>query len=153
MTEDKKGELLALAERCEAAQQGGWTLNNALWLAVGEEMGGDWAPKTRAPVRPSEIIGGRTMADAVFYFVEDAGGVAYSWHVPDFTSSLDAAMTLVDGVLLNLSDIGADGLPYAVVGNPVDATEGRGIARTLPLTLAAAALRARATTPPVESRP
>ena len=37
-----------------------------------------------------------------------------------YTASLDAAMTLVNGVgvLMNLSDIGADGLPMARVGCP-----------------------------------
>lgn len=39
---------------------------------------------------------------------------------PAYTASLDAAMTLVNGVgvLMNLSDIGADGLPMARVGCP-----------------------------------
>jgi hypothetical protein len=77
--------------------------------------------------------------------------------VPAYTASLDAAMTLLDqyGVLLHLSDIGADGLPYARVGRPdldeapiftgissgvaKDATPTSGLA----LALCAAALRAR----------
>ncbi|MET0439148.1 MAG: hypothetical protein ABW043_16810 [Devosia sp.] len=75
-----------------------------------------------------------------------------------YTASIDAAMTLLDqyGVLMHLSDIGADGLPYARVGRPdlfeepniftgissgiaKDATPTSGLA----LALCAAALRAR----------
>lgn len=75
-----------------------------------------------------------------------------------YTASLDAAMTLVDGVgvLLGLSDIGADGLPLARVGIPhlPDAPVFTGIAscimtKTAPvaglaLAVTAAALKARA---------
>ena len=67
----------------------------------------------------------------------------------DPTSSLDAAMTLIDrcGVLLHLSDIGADGLPLCNIGDSVTAKEFKGIATAnLALAVCAAALRARAAT-------
>lgn len=42
------------------------------------------------------------------------------FNAPKYTASLDAAMTLADGigVLMALSDIGADGLPLARVARP-----------------------------------
>jgi len=79
---------------------------------------------------------------------------------PAYTASLDAAMSLIDnfGVLMHLSDIGADGLPLARVGCPgldgvpifvgiascimTDTAPCAGLA----LALCAAAIRARATT-------
>ncbi|MFS0736964.1 hypothetical protein ABC347_07930 [Sphingomonas sp. 1P06PA] len=75
-----------------------------------------------------------------------------------YTASIDAAIALLDqyGVLLHLSDIGADGLPLARVGRPdldqvpiftgissqiaLKATPASGLA----IALCAAALRARA---------
>jgi hypothetical protein len=82
-----------------------------------------------------------------------------------YTGSIDTAMGLLDkfGILISLSDIGADGLPMARVGRPDlqdapvfvgisssigrDATSVSGLA----LALCAAALRARATF--IESQP
>lgn len=78
--------------------------------------------------------------------------------VLSYTSSIDAAMTLLGahGVLLYLSDIGADGLPLARVGRPDldDAPTLDGIASCimtdtapvagLAIAVTAAALRARA---------
>lgn len=60
-----------------------------------------------------------------------------------YTSSLDAAMKINDWPLLNLSDIEADGMPYASF---FCLEEGKachvvGSARTLPLTVCAASLR------------
>lgn len=54
----------------------------------------------------------------------DVAGITFIdghvFRVPAYTASLDAAMTLVDGigVLMALSDIGADGLPLARVARP-----------------------------------
>lgn len=75
-----------------------------------------------------------------------------AWHI---TGSLDAAMNLAEGcILVNLSDISADGLPTAVlyssISPPVEhigiCRDGRNATRKGKLTLAlcAAALRARA---------
>lgn len=85
-------------------------------------------------------------------------GVIVHGSQPAYTASLDAAMTLLDrhGILMHLSDIGADGLPLARVGRPeLDAAPiFSGIASCimtdtspvagLALALTAAALRARA---------
>lgn len=79
-----------------------------------------------------------------------------SFEAPAYTASLDAAMKLLDGVgvMMHLSDIGADGLPLARVGNPETAEVFNGIASCimtdtaptagLALALCAAALKARA---------
>jgi len=83
-------------------------------------------------------------------------------HASRFTRSLDDAMTLLDqyGVLLHLSDIGADGLPLARIGRPdlLDAPIFNGISSGIAkdatplsglcLALCAAALRARASQTP-----
>ena len=63
-----------------------------------------------------------------------------------YTASVDAALSLLDGVgvLLHLGDITADGLPLAHVGDPSPGGgEGKGIARTLALSLCAAAIRCK----------
>jgi hypothetical protein len=79
---------------------------------------------------------------------------------PAYTASIDAAMALLDqyGVLMQLSDIGADGLPLARVGRPdldgesifTGISSGVSMQATplsgLSLALCAAALRARAAT-------
>ncbi len=64
---------------------------------------------------------------------------------PPFTGSFDKARTLSDWLLVQASDIGADGLPLVILGNPgvtppADAT---GIGATLPLCMCIAALKAR----------
>lgn len=62
-----------------------------------------------------------------------------------YTASLDATMTLVpEGwMLITLSDIAADGMPFARLGD-CDKVEECGIAGNTTLALCAAALRARA---------
>lgn len=61
------------------------------------------------------------------------------------TSSIDAARTLSDWVLLTLSDIGADGLPYAVLGDPSQSpsVEVTGIGATPAIALCIAGLKTR----------
>lgn len=63
-----------------------------------------------------------------------------------YTSSLDAAMTLVadHAVLITLSEIKGDGMPHCVLGNPGTSELFEAVADTMPLALTAAALRARA---------
>ena len=68
------------------------------------------------------------------------------WH---YTASIDAALTLVNryGVLLHLSDIGADGLPLCNVGDCETGREFKGVGTAnLALAVCAAALRIRAAT-------
>jgi hypothetical protein len=125
-------DLLALAERCEAASEGGSDLDNAILNALGYSWRG---------------MG--------YWFHDDS----HQWKGgKSFTTSIDAAMALLDqyGVLMQLSDIGADGLPLARVGRPdldgesifTGISSGVSIQATplsgLALALCAAALRARA---------
>lgn len=61
-----------------------------------------------------------------------------------FTASIDAALTLVpEGWFVRLDDLGADGMPLAMLYAP-DRPNCMGVARDLKLALCAAALRARA---------
>lgn len=64
---------------------------------------------------------------------------------PKYTLSIDAALTLTDLILLQLSDIGADGLPFAVLGDPspTPTREYIGIASSKAKAICIAALRAR----------
>ena len=71
--------------------------------------------------------------------------------VQPFTSSIDAALTLLNkvGILLSLSDIGADGLPLAIVADPTREVEStfEGIGCNLAISLCIAALKAREAAP------
>ena len=64
-----------------------------------------------------------------------------SWKIPYYTTSFDAARTISNWVLLHLSDIGADGLPYAKLGNPGESTEVTGIGATIELALCIAGVK------------
>lgn len=89
-------------------------------------------------------------------WITPGGEMVFS--VPNFTGSLDAAMSLLTGyaTLISLSEIGADGMPLARVGRPdlddVPIFEGGafGVRMDTPLTaqlaiaLTAACLKARA---------
>ena len=72
-------------------------------------------------------------------------------NAPRYTSSIDAALTLLNkvGILLSLSDIGADGLPLAIVADPTREGEStfEGIGCNLAISLCIAALKARETAP------
>lgn len=61
-----------------------------------------------------------------------------------YTISLDAARSLSNWVLLHLGDIGADGLPYAVLGDPSQTPpkEATGIGATIELALCIAGVKA-----------
>lgn len=118
--------LLSLAARVEAAAGADRVLDGAIFQAIspgvaGELCAGIWCAKGKIGFTPP----------------------------PAFTASFDAAMKLVyedgGGLLLSLSDIGADGLPMAVVTRTTERVDQHaGIARTLVRSIAAAALRARA---------
>jgi hypothetical protein len=94
----------------------------------------------------------RKPGDFALWMATDSEGRSIKlWQPERRTSSLDAALTLVygdgGGLLLHLSDIGADGLPIATVTRRTDRVdEHSGIARTLALSVCAAALRARLAT-------
>lgn len=131
MTEAEREAMVALAERCE------------------------WAP---GPDRELDELIAAEIAGAVREYQPHLGRAAYyhesgsPWmyvNVPEpgYTASLDAAMTLMDryGVLLHLSDIGADGLPLCNIGDSVTGREFKGIGTAnLALAICAASLRARA---------
>ena len=133
--------LLTLADRVEGAEGADRRLDGLIWQAI--EPDHEYVSFGEA----SEVL-----------YRRDPGDHSAFDAPPPYTSSIDAAMTLLDkyGVLLHLSDIGADGLPYARVGRPdlddVPILEGisSGIAMEatpvsgLALALCAAALRARA---------
>lgn len=120
-----------LAERIERAEGPDRALDAEIALAVGLDIG-------RSKAHPQDN------------------------RLPAYTGSVDAAMSLLDGVgiLMQLSDIGADGLPLARVGCPglADAPIFTGIASCimtntspvagLAMALAAAAIRARAQVQP-----
>jgi hypothetical protein len=108
--------------------------------------------------RVERATGADRNLDAMIHARDGLEGVGHWQDAPAYTASLDAAMTLLDqyGVLMHLSDIGADGLPLAKVGRPDldNAPIFAGIASCimtdtspvagLALALCAAALRARA---------
>lgn len=134
--------LLALAERCEKEGP-----SRELDRLIAPFAG--WVPHPR-------------LHDGTFWWVEpgqpDNDLPRYHTKVhtqpPNFTSSLDAAVTLVPWVLLNLSDIGPNGMFYCRLGETVApcreaVSEG---ARTLVLALCAATLRARAAIAKAEGR-
>lgn len=66
--------------------------------------------------------------------------------LPAFTRSIDAAMTLKgdSAVLITLSEINGDGMPYCVLGNPGNCALFEAVADTPVLALCAAGVRARA---------
>lgn len=116
-----KDELVKLAERCEAASGADRELDREIAVAVGHpwDYAADWG--SRGHERP----------------------VAFP-----YTASIDAAMTLIKDcdVLITLSEIKGDGMPYCVIGNPCTAETFSAVADTMPLAICASALRARATT-------
>lgn len=118
MTEDKKGELLALADRCQDAALGSRDLDRAIATVIGCDQ----------------------------YY--SAG--SHRWKL---TSSIDAAMTLVPAncapSLMRLHDGSAKADAHISGCGDMVYADGS----TPALALCAAALRARAATPPVESRP
>jgi len=144
MTEEERAKLLALADRVEALAGPDREVDAEIACAI--------KFRNHRPAQPDDFDGkygyspGDIKVDTGFLTAES------------YTRSLDAAMTLLDrhGVLLHLSDIGADGLPYARVGRPdldeapifsgissgiaVKATPTSGLA----IALTAASLRARA---------
>jgi hypothetical protein len=136
MTDD----LLELAERCEAAEGADRELAKDIFRAIFPDK------------VPAKIV------TAGYGWREDEGG----WWLatggdartppqtispPKWLTSLDAALTLKEGsgVLITLSEIKGDGMPYCVIGNPETAELFEATASTPALALVAACLKARAT--------
>lgn len=118
-----KEKLIELAARCEAAEGPDRELDKAISRAVN---GG------RLPTEPV-AFSGRGVVSVVATIIP-----------PNFTASLDAAMTLVpEGWFIILDDLGADGLPLATLHTPERMRKVVGIARNLTLALCAAALKAK----------
>lgn len=130
--------LLALAERCERATEGSRELSGEIWCALHGHAFIELSP-------PNYIV------------IWPAGEPREPWrrrHVampPNCTRSLDAALALVDGWLVETLSDEAMGSPgkMAITGCCVVLSDGRdrvveGQAATRPLACVAAALRARA---------
>lgn len=88
--------LPALLARVEAATGPDRALDSSLWAALGDRVGGtsDLDAWLRGdPIPPAEPVMGLTIAEAL-----DRGvyGIAEAWRVPRFTTSLDAAVALVE---------------------------------------------------------
>jgi hypothetical protein len=96
--ESQGGVLLALAARCEVATGADRELDARIWCEVGNDLGYDDPPQRHRlmrPLQPRICIMGRWLGSALDKYPEDIEGVAYNWRVPKFTTSLDAALTLV----------------------------------------------------------
>lgn len=126
-------ELLALAERVEAATTPDRALDAAIWLHLPEQGGHDWK------------CGGDRLAHAF-----KISGASF---IPFYTRSLDAAMTLVpNGLWFEVEGRAKFGYS-ATVGNIAsgEISSDEIVARTPALAVAAASLRARAAMTEAES--
>lgn len=143
-------ELLALAERCEAATDADRRLDAEIAAACRffpANMGFVWKAGLRANVPEVGRVECHTNLGT--------GGPHYA--APKFTASLDAAMTLVPANSLWCTGDGIEG-PFARLCIPVGigylgGEQDARYANTPALALCAAALRARATIPAASTRP
>lgn len=110
--------LAALAERVERNTGP----DNTLWLDIAKALG--WT---------------RGNPQSVHWSTPDG---EYHRYLPCWLTSIDAALTLTDWILITLSDIAGDGMPFARFADS-DGREAIGCARTKALAVVAAALRAR----------
>lgn len=90
--------LISLAERVERLAGPCREVDCLIWIEVGNELGFDdpqqkW--RLRRPLQPRICVMGRWLGSALEKYPEDVAGVALNWRVPEFTASIDAAMTLV----------------------------------------------------------
>ena len=97
---------------------------------------------------PNRILDEAIRAAVDHQTVVKSGGGWDIYTADHYTTSLDAAMTLTNWLIITISDIAADGLALVKLGNPGTSKEtiGLGIAKhaNLAITFCAAALRARA---------
>ncbi|MBB5709366.1 hypothetical protein [Sphingomonas xinjiangensis] len=155
-----KEMLLVLVERAQVAVGPDRDLDCRIWLIVGPQLGGEWHLRGDAPIRPAEIIQGRWLGSALEKWPEpeNVRQTAANYHVPKFTASLDAAMTLCEPHWwVNMSaPLSPDAYGYSredqrrpragmeCIGEPYSSG---GHGATLPLAVTAMALRARALSP------
>lgn len=133
-----------LISRLEKATEGSRELNNLIapiagWHRVEPRYAGN---KHGAWIAPQDWIG--TMSDGS-PILDGMHGTTLYREAPDFTRSLDAAMSLVpEGRSVIVSDgIWSGGRAYAIVHPPQDTTKATCHATTMPLALCIAALKAR----------
>lgn len=126
--------LLRLAKRCEAAQRPDAVLDGLIAQAIG------WSPPEKDGFCGPDYIRRRE------YEWIDSDGCAKGFAPPRFTASLDTAMELIpEHYLLDaLTDNGMDGARGCRVSNPAGSSGQSAGAATRSLSVAAAALRARA---------
>ena len=118
--------LLDLADRCDR-EEPSKELDGAIGYAVGA------TPKAKPVYKRGHYIGNKRVMLRI-----EAVWLPY-------TTSLDAAVTLTDWLLISLSDIAADGMIQCELGEPGRNLVGVSVgAKTRALALCAAALRARA---------
>ena len=92
-----------------------------------------------------EDVHGKRFSQAIQQCPEMPYNAIDSWHVPNYTTSLDAARSLSNWVLIQASDIAADGLAFVELGDPSrsPSVEVHGIHANLVLAWCVAALKAR----------
>lgn len=86
---------LSLIEKLEKCTGPGRELDARIWLLVGDELGSEWSLNGTEPIRPRKISNGRHMESALDKYPDDINGICLSWRVPLFSSSIDAALTLI----------------------------------------------------------
>jgi len=89
---------LEVAKAVSAASGPDRLLDCRIWLIVGEHLGRPYRVRGTEPVLPSEALMGRTFGMALEEYPFDVEGIAYSWLVPRFTESTDAARMLLANV-------------------------------------------------------
>lgn len=141
-------ELLALGERVAMACGPDREIDCRVWLVVGDVLGStEYSPRNPLPMKPSCISNGRWMGSALEKYPDDISGIARSWRVPLFTSSLDAAMALVpEGWSRSTSN--ENGYEEVTLNNHGLKRTAWAHAATPALALTAAALRAHAAQEP-----
>jgi len=89
---------LELAEAIETTGGPSRLFDCRIWLLYGPVLGRPHEVRGRDPIMPSEIVQGRWFGSALDKYPEDVQGVALNWRVPHFTSSRDAAGTLLANI-------------------------------------------------------
>ena len=122
----------SLIEKLEAATEGSRELDLSLDECVARDEEGRL--DLHATIRYFENQNERLPYD----------NIGMEW-LPHYTTSLDDARSISDWILLELSDIGADGLPLARLGDPSRSppVEVSGIGADLILSLCIAGVKAR----------
>ncbi|MDU7524935.1 MAG: hypothetical protein E7K72_26805 [Roseomonas mucosa] len=124
-----------LARRAEAAQGPDRALDGEVWCALNDYTPVRWDGAGMAYRDPGAPDWRRRDIQHC------PGGL-----IKPYTASVDAGITTISAVIISLSDIGGDGLPFARIGEtePPAPLDGIGTGRTLPLALIAASMNLRA---------